>query len=145
MFIQPISGPPGRGSKVLGFLGDSLSSFFMSKNWMPWPAPSEPMIRVSPTFLISLQITLCNKGQHISHHHQQTSQAYIIGRTEATHVFELTLLGDLSEGCTVGLTDGDELPALMSPSPATASFAHCITKLGVCLEVVHVLGSSSQI
>jgi hypothetical protein len=31
----------------------TLSKFKLSKNCMPWPTPSDPMVRVSPTFAAS--------------------------------------------------------------------------------------------
>lgn len=60
---------------------------------------------------------------------------------QTTEVFELTLLGDLSEGSTVGLANGNKFSAtlLVCPTPAATALADGITKLGVSLEVVEVL------
>jgi len=57
---------------------------------------------------------------------------------EATKVLELAILGDLGEGGTVSLTDGNEVSALVRPTPGTTSLANSITELLVRLEVVHV-------
>jgi len=47
----------GLDIEIFGLFGESFRSFFMSKNWMPWPAPSDPMMRVSFRTCISRQMT----------------------------------------------------------------------------------------
>jgi hypothetical protein len=68
------------------------------------------------------------------------NDAIVAGR-ETADVFELTLLGNLCESCTVGLANGNEFSAgrLVSPTPATRAFANGVTELCVSLEVVEVL------
>ena len=65
----------------------------------------------------------------------------VIAGGQTSKVFELTLLGHFCEGGTVGLTNGNELPAsgLVSPAPAAGAFTNSVTELGVGLEVVEVL------
>jgi hypothetical protein len=65
----------------------------------------------------------------------------VVAGGQTSEVFELTLLGHFCEGGTIGLADGNELPAsgLVSPAPATGAFTNGITKLCVGLEVVEVL------
>lgn len=65
----------------------------------------------------------------------------VVAGGQTSKVFELTLLGHFCEGGTIGLANGNELPAsaLVSPAPATGAFTNSITELGVGLEVVEVL------
>jgi len=67
----------------------------------------------------------------------------VVAGGQTSEVFELTLLGHFGEGGTIGLTNGNELPAsgLVSPAPAAGAFTNSITELGVGLEVVEVLES----
>lgn len=65
----------------------------------------------------------------------------VVAGGQAAEVFELTLLGDLCEGCTVCLANGNKLSAslLVSPTPAARALTDSITELCVSLEVVHIL------
>ena len=70
----------------------------------------------------------------------------VVAGGKTSKVFELTLLGHFCEGGTIGLANGNELPAsaLVSPAPATRAFTNGITELGVGLEVVEVLRVRGQ-
>jgi hypothetical protein len=105
----------------LGFLGGEL----------------EQLLHVEE--LDSVTDSLTADDQSVSDLLDLTPDDAVVAGGETSEVFELAVLGDLSEGCTVGLTDGDELTALVSPSPAAGSFTNSVAKLGVGLEVVHVL------
>ena len=61
----------------------------------------------------------------------------VVGR-KATKVLKLAVLGDLGEGGTVSLTDGNKVSALVRPTPGTTSLTNSITELLVRLEIVHV-------
>lgn len=67
--------------------------------------------------------------------HLTPDDRVILSRKTAK-VLKLTILGDLREGSTVGLTNGDEFTALVGPTPGTRTFTNSITELGVRLEVV---------
>jgi hypothetical protein len=62
----------------------------------------------------------------------------VVVRRQATKVLKLTVLGDLREGGTVSLTDGNEVTALVRPTPRTTALANSVTEFGVRLEVVQV-------
>jgi hypothetical protein len=64
---------------------------------------------------------------------------------EPAKVLEFTFLGDLRKRGTVGLTNGNELAALVGPSPGAGTFTNGITELSMGLEVVHVLRNVSKI
>jgi hypothetical protein len=65
----------------------------------------------------------------------------VVAGGQTSEVFELTLLSHFCEGGTIGLADGNELPAsgLVSPAPAAGAFTNSITELCVSLEVVEIL------
>lgn len=133
------------GNNVVGAAGDTIGEVHPANIspdveglGVPW-AQLEQLLHVEELDAVAGALRSDNQG--IPDLLDLAPNDGVIVGGQTTEVFELTFLGDLSEGSAVGLANGNKFSAtlLVCPTPAATALTDGITKLRVGLEVVEVL------